>query len=198
MKRFSSEIVMHKGLESDPRVFSMKAVNDEFKIPSVKKVRPVPTFQGALLIGDPSQFNDFLSIDVERYPCTKKATAISSSAYVSSTLSKAPQPIMTERHYEIPCDQEIGNDNEDVGEDDVKKEQVDSRDLERGYLYGRTIVPISRTDEENLRFQTLKALEIVGFIPSDGVRDFGDCRLFEPLLIRYRYAPLSFSRKQAT
>src|SRR5262245_32140832 len=60
---------------------TMSEVISSLSHPRVKKVRPVPSYRGTLSIGDPTQFDDSISIDVERYPRTKKASAPSASRY---------------------------------------------------------------------------------------------------------------------
>ncbi|KAK9472412.1 SPOC like C-terminal domain-containing protein [Dipodascopsis tothii] len=175
LKRFTEEIYTRKKVEAaEPRFYSMKVVSDELAIPNPKRVRPIPTFQGPLLIGSPELFQDFLGIDVERYPCTKKASAPAASAVTKpadtagrlGALAGAAAPlelVKTHRTYEV----RDGDGDDD--DDKATYKAVDADKLERGYLYGRTIVPISKEDEEALKFRTLRGMDVVGFVPRTSV-----------------------------
>jgi ATP-dependent DNA helicase 2 subunit 2 len=46
---------------------------------------------------------------------------------------------------------------------------VDREDLAKGYMYGRTIVPLSEEDAAVARLPTTKSFSIIGFIPQDKV-----------------------------
>lgn len=46
---------------------------------------------------------------------------------------------------------------------------VDRDQLAKGYEYGRTLVPISETDENITTLETFAAIELLGFIQSDRV-----------------------------
>lgn len=52
------------------------------------------------------------------------------------------------------------------------KIDVDRDDLAKGYLYGRTIVPMSEEDATISRLETTKSFSIIGFIPMDKVCDW--------------------------
>ena len=49
------------------------------------------------------------------------------------------------------------------------KKEVDRGELEKGYMYGRAVVPISGTDESITILETDPRYEILGFIPRQGV-----------------------------
>lgn len=50
------------------------------------------------------------------------------------------------------------------------KMDVDRDQMEKGYTYGKEVVPISSTDETVTLFETEPGLQIVGFIPVENVR----------------------------
>ena len=50
------------------------------------------------------------------------------------------------------------------------KREILREDLAKGYEYGRTAVHINESDERITNLETRAALEIVGFIPWDKVR----------------------------
>ena len=134
--------------------------------PRVKKVRPVPSYRGVLTIGSPDRFpEDAICIDVERYPRTKRATPISAAKYVPRQPSQT-QPgmdgiqggiVSLERKYKIK-----------KGDEEV---EVQKEDLEKAYLYGRTIVNLSDADAVVLKLETTADLAILGFVEQKGVHN---------------------------
>ena len=134
--------------------------------PRVKKVRPVPSYRGVLTIGDPDKFDDALAIDVERYPRTKRATPASAAKYVppkdmekeiagEGDMTIQGGSVALQRTYKIKRD---GNEVE-----------VEKEDLDKAYLYGRTIVNISDADLTVTKLQTDTELGIIGFVEKTGV-----------------------------
>jgi len=51
------------------------------------------------------------------------------------------------------------------------KRQVERDQLEKGYLYGRTAVHISKMETNITDLETFKSFSIIGFIPNDKVRE---------------------------
>jgi ATP-dependent DNA helicase 2 subunit 2 len=140
----------------------MAEVVSSLEEPAVKKVRPVPSYRGLLTLGDRDKYDNAIAIDVERYPRTKRAVAQSSSKYVapqetSGNQDKAIQggSVTLQRTYKIK------KDGEDV--------EVDKEELEKAYLYGRTIVNISDADQNVIRLETESQLSIVRFVEQQGV-----------------------------
>lgn len=72
--------------------------------------------------------------------------------------SKGLQAVKQARGYQVDDDNATG------GKMDIDKEQ-----MEKGYSYGREVVPISSTDETITVFETEPGLQIIGFIPADKV-----------------------------
>ncbi|CUS12854.1 unnamed protein product [Tuber aestivum] len=140
--------------------------------PRLRKVRPVTSFRGELTLGNPGTYNTAFSINVERYPRTAIAKPISASSYTAKTetpgtageasgdgpVSKSTelQAVRNARAYQIEDEAAAG------GMMDIEKGQ-----MEKGYSYGRTVVPISATDETITVLETEPGLQIVGFVPVD-------------------------------
>lgn len=145
----------------------------EMQNPRMKTVRPVASYKGKLTLGDPEKYpNSAFLIDVERYPRTMLAKPVSASSYFvapdnaqqasSHTLGADAgvelQPVKNARTYQVEAHDEPGG-----------KMEVDRDDLAKGYKYGRTIVPISQTDENITKLETEQGMEIVGFIPAEHI-----------------------------
>ncbi|KAK6542229.1 ATP-dependent DNA helicase II subunit 2 [Orbilia ellipsospora] len=131
---------------------------EEIQRPRIKKTRPVPSFRGCLTIGDESSNpGSALIIDVERYPRTMvaKPPSASSFAIISEEASNENlQKIRNTRSYQVEDESAPGQSID-----------IDREDMAKGYLYGRTIVPISAEDAEIVKFETFASLRIIGFIP---------------------------------
>jgi ATP-dependent DNA helicase 2 subunit 2 len=50
------------------------------------------------------------------------------------------------------------------------KMNVEADELERGFEYGRTAVHISDADQQVVKLETTKSLDIIGFVPDEKVR----------------------------
>jgi ATP-dependent DNA helicase 2 subunit 2 len=145
----------------------MAEVIASLEAPRVKTVRPVPSYKGYLTIGNNNKYNNAIAIDVERYPRTKKASAQSASKYVAPQESTGRKEeaiqggnVTLQRTYKIK------REGEEV--------EVEKEELEKAYLYGRTIVNISDADQDVTKLETMAELSIVGFVDKAGV--------FEPFL----------------
>lgn len=145
---------------------TMAEVISSIAYPRVKKVRPVPSYRGLLTIGNTGAYDDAIKIDVERYPRTKKASALSASKYVppqdtpatSGELAIQGGSVALQRTYKIK-----------KGDEEVEVEKVE---LDKAYLYGRTIVNISDADANVTKLETTSELSILGFVERSGVRCF--------------------------
>jgi len=152
-----------------------EAVN-ELGRPRLKVVRPVASYKGKLTLGDATKYDTALAIDVERYPRTMVAKPVSASRYhvvadpKKGESEESPQTMPLEdksakdldgvkqqRTYEIEANNKGG------------KMEIDKDEMEKGYKYGRTVVPVSQTDEEVALLETEPNMDIVGFIPAEGV-----------------------------
>lgn len=124
------------------------------------------SFKGDLTLGDPAQYPNAVTINVERYPRTMVAKPISSSSYIlkaeageGEEADVSLEAVRQARVYQVDDHNAAG------GKMDVDKEQ-----MEKGYTYGREVVPISSTDETVTLFETEPGLQILGFIPVEKVR----------------------------
>ena len=142
---------------------TMAAAIASLDAPSVKSVRPVPSYRGLLTFGNRDRYDDAIAIDVERYPRTKRAVAQSASKYVAPQESSGKKDnaiqggsVTLQRTYKIK------KDGEDV--------EVEKEELEKAYLYGRTIVNISDADQNVTKLETEAQLSIVGFVENTGVQ----------------------------
>ncbi|POS88201.1 hypothetical protein EPUL_000345, partial [Erysiphe pulchra] len=153
------------------------AAVEQISKPSVKVSKAYVTYEGRLELGDSKKnTNSSIYIDVKRYFKTKKAKPPSASRYVI----KAP---ITEKVNEDQADRVTANDFINSGDlsivrnartykvDDPSgpggKKDVPIEDLAKGYLYGRTIVPMNEADEGVTKFDTIQSFTIIGFIPCD-------------------------------
>ena len=165
----------------------------ELDIPRLKTTKPVPSYRGNLTLGDPHNYDTALSIDVERYPRTMIAKPPSASAFVlRSDDGHSEGSNGTQKRATIAADNNDNSDNNDKGEPRTNsntlanvrnaysytvtdesvaggKREVARDDLAKGYEYGRTVVPISESDENITKLETDAAMEIVGFVPKEHV-----------------------------
>ncbi|KAI7357486.1 putative Ku family DNA helicase [Hortaea werneckii] len=153
----------------------MQAV-DELSIPRVKAVKPVPSYRGHLTLGNPEDYDTALSIDVERYPKTMKASAPSASSFVIRSDMAAAEA--TQSTQSLDGD-EAQNGTATDGLASVKnartyqvvdenapggKKDVDRDELAKGYEYGRTAVHISESDQNVVLYETTASFDIIGFV----------------------------------
>lgn len=144
---------------------------EELGVPRLKSTRPVPSYKGQITLGSPLQFDTALCIDVERYPRVMIRRPLSASSYVQriDELGKAPPgtdsdptsltSVRNTRTYKVADETAPG------GIGDVNRDT-----LAKGYDYGRTVVPISQSDENVTKLETEAGLEVIGFIPWSSVR----------------------------
>ncbi|KAB5570224.1 SPOC like C-terminal domain-containing protein [Coniochaeta sp. 2T2.1] len=151
---------------------TMAQAVEELSIPRIKPVRPFKSYDGPLTLGDPEIYPNAMSIAVERYFKTKLAHPPSASTVV---VNNAPS------RSQVDDDDEAIEDNGNglgavrqvrayrVNDPDAPggKRDVDFDSLEKGYEYGRTVVPMSAEDESITNLQTTKSFTILGFIPFD-------------------------------
>lgn len=155
----------------------MQQAVSELGIPRLKTVRPVHSYRGWLSLGDPKQYENAMTIQVERYPRTMKATAPSAQNFVIRN-DLAPNEA-SGRNGDADTDHDGGNltavrqartyqvkDEEAPG----GKRDVDREELAKGYEYGRTAVHISESDQNVTKLETSAGLDVIGFIPSTNVR----------------------------
>ena len=140
-------------------------VADSIKTPRIKPVRPVTTFRGVLSLGNAEISGTALQISVERYPRTKQAKVPAATKFSAPAETRA---------LVAQASQKASGDDNDIATHRVVPSKAykladgmeleNASQLERGYSYGRSIVVISRADEDFLRFETVAGLEIIGFV----------------------------------
>ncbi|KAG5366551.1 ATP-dependent DNA helicase II subunit 2 [Yarrowia sp. B02] len=144
-----------------------KEARDSLDIPKVKSVNPVRAFQGELQLSDPDQqpANRVMSIGIEVFPCTRRATAMTASSYAMSKIETASQPnhnslqaVKWDRQYYVDDEVEVGG-----------KKELERDNLENGYRYGSEIVYITKEEEEAIMFHTSASLQIIGFVKKTSV-----------------------------
>jgi len=158
---------------------SLAEAIDQLQIPRLKETRPVPSFKGALTIGNPEEYDLTISIDVERYPCTMLAKPPTASSFAmrtdlgnssmaepstqsSNTIVGEDHPmtdlsaVRNQRVYQVENQDEPGT-----------KQNVEMDELERGYEYGRTAVHISESDMNVVKLETSPSLSIIGFVKAE-------------------------------
>ncbi|KAI2470434.1 ATP-dependent DNA helicase II subunit 2 [Annulohypoxylon bovei var. microspora] len=149
---------------------TMAEAISELEMPRIKPVRPYKTYDGELTLGNPAEHKDAMSISVERYFKTHKATIPPASRVVLSTDPGASQAaggdemegvehtgafaaVKNARTYKV-------NDPEAPG----GKRDVEFESLAKGYEYGRTAVHISESEYNITKIETTKCFTILGFI----------------------------------
>jgi ATP-dependent DNA helicase 2 subunit 2 len=168
--------------ESGGNFGTMEEAIKELGCPRLKTVRPIPSYKGLLMLGNPETYDSALCINVERYPRTMVARPPTASQFVirsdmapgessaqsSATLQNEPlekmlngdglAAVKNARTYQVPDPDAPGG-----------KRDVAYEDLAKGYEYGRTAVHISESDANVTKIETQAGLEIVGFVPREKV-----------------------------
>lgn len=137
------------------------------------------SYKGTLTLGDYLNDDTAMNIDIERYPRTAIAKPISASRFVQKTNSEVEGNGEGPSRSRAPKDEEDSNTMTGVknertyrikDEDDPEHTKEVVRDeLEKGYMYGKAVVPISATDETITVLETEPSYEILGFVPRQGV-----------------------------
>ncbi|KAK9475920.1 SPOC like C-terminal domain-containing protein [Lipomyces japonicus] len=144
-------------------------------VPLFKTVRSVATYSGMLTLGGSNKGGENhhddarLAIEVERFAHTKIAAAMNSTAYAVSAEADdgVIRDISHEIRYKVRKQRKDDDHDDDSDEEDKENDdefEVGKQDLQKGYIYGATVVPISHEDEQNLQFRSDKSYEIVGFV----------------------------------
>ena len=147
---------------------TMQEAIDGLSRPALKVVRPTPTYRGQLRLGDPTQYDTALYIDVERYIKVSVRRPPTASAHVVKPSSDAEEDeldgLTTIHHlhkYKIKGDEYEGG-----------AKVVEREELAKGYEYGRTAVSISESEQNITKYETEAAYDILGFIPADNVERY--------------------------
>ncbi|KAK3504968.1 ATP-dependent DNA helicase II subunit 2 [Neurospora crassa] len=156
---------------------TMAQAVEELATPRIKSVRPFKAYDGPLTLGDPQKYPSALSIQVERYFKTKRATPPSASNVANPNgppqtqawneddgvpfSGVGLQPVKQLRTYRIENSKAAGG-----------KKDVDMEDLAKAYQYGRTVVPFGKSEEDYLKYETTKSFTIIGFVPMSSYEPF--------------------------
>ena len=162
---------------------TMAQAVEELSVPRIKTVKPFRSYDGMLTLGDPTKYDTALSIHVERFFKTKVATVPSGSTVVTQpNLAGSSQAFFDDGDVEMGGTEFSGvkqmrsyrvNDPDAPG----GKKDIPMEELEKGYQYGRTVVPFSESDYSVIKLETKKQFSILGFIPWSSVCWFFPCHV---------------------
>ncbi|EMR10549.1 hypothetical protein PNEG_01255 [Pneumocystis murina B123] len=171
---------------------SMVEAIDSLNIPSVKKIRPISLFGGILSIGYSQNYSNVIEIMVQRYPRTRLAKMPAAHRYnVSGIIPKSTdynkESTKTSTNLsdddKNECFNEILTTKSYKIEEDGDEKEISKEDLELGYIYGKTIVPVNIIDEEEMVYKEDTGLTILGFIKNKSFPRFialGEANIIVP------------------
>jgi ATP-dependent DNA helicase 2 subunit 2 len=156
----------------------------ELSVPQLRMTKPVHSYRGTLTLGDPQTYDTALNIDVERFPRTMIAKPPSASAFVLRADDGAEPTQSTGTGMAVDEEDGVARKNGNpltnvrsaysytVFDADAPggKKDVARDNLAKGFEYGRTVVPISESDENITKLESEAAMEIMGFVPNDKVQ----------------------------
>lgn len=177
-KRTNEQLLKELVGKCDGLYGTMAEAISELEMPRIKPFRPYKTYDGELTLGNPAEHKDAMSISVERYFKTHKATIPPASRVVLSTDSGPSQAaggdemegvehssafaaVKNARTYKV-------NDPEAPG----GKRDVEFESLAKGYEYGRTAVHISESEYNITKIEAIKCFTILGFVHQEKVWNF--------------------------
>ncbi|KAI1089653.1 ATP-dependent DNA helicase II subunit 2 [Rostrohypoxylon terebratum] len=169
-KRMNEQLLKELVEKCDGLYGTMAEAISELEMPRIKPFRPYKNYDGELTLGNPAEHKDAMSISVERYFKTHKATIPPASRVVLSADSGLSQAaggdemegvehtsvfaaVKNARTYRV-------NDPEAPG----GKRDVEFESLAKGYEYGRTAVHISESEYNITKIETTKCFTILGFV----------------------------------
>ncbi|KAI1340523.1 Ku70/Ku80 N-terminal alpha/beta domain-containing protein [Xylariaceae sp. FL0016] len=150
----------------------------ELDTPRVKPVKPYKTYDGALTLGDPEVHEDAMSISVERYFKTHKATVPPASRVVMKSeppngesadgdAMEGVEPTPSFAAVKDTHTYKVNDPDAPGGKRDVEQDS-----LAKGYEYGRTAVHISEAEFNITKIETTKSFSIYGFIAQEKYEPF--------------------------
>lgn len=176
VSKTNNERSLRKICEDTEGIFATFAeVVESMATPRIKTVRPVTTFKGILSIGNADTFTNAVQINVERYPKTKQAKAPAATKFSLAAETRSVHMQASQKpEDDSGRDDFLGTTHQVVPSRAYKlqdgQELAGRSQLEKGYSYGKTIVPISKADEDFLKFETQVGLQILGFLEAENVR----------------------------
>ncbi|KAI0481098.1 Ku70/Ku80 N-terminal alpha/beta domain-containing protein [Xylariaceae sp. FL0804] len=150
----------------------------ELDTPRLHSVKPYKSYDGPLTLGNPEVHGGAMSIGVERYFKTHKATIPPASRVVmkSETPNGGPSDPDAMEGVESTPGLAAVKDARTYKVNDPKapggKRDVERESLAKGYAYGSTAVHISESEQNITKLETKKCFDIVGFIPQDKYEPF--------------------------
>ncbi|OTB08356.1 hypothetical protein M426DRAFT_316979 [Hypoxylon sp. CI-4A] len=169
-KRTNEGLLQDLVEKSDGLYGTLAEAISELDTPRLKPVKPYKTYDGELTLGNPTEHKDAMSISVERYFKTHKATIPPASRVV---FSNEPSPSQADEGDKMEGVEPTGtfaavknartykvNDPEAPG----GKRDVEFESLATGYEYGRTAVHISESEHNITKLETTKSFTILGFV----------------------------------
>ena len=158
----------------DGKFATMAEVLESFAEPEVKVPRPYCNYRGRLSLGDYNKYADTAAyIDVLRYFKTHQAKSPGASSFVNKTsVSNGEASGQDTEMTDAPDLSAVKNSityrifdpSAPGGKRDINREE-----LSKGYCYGSTAVPISASEENVTKLETVQSFEIIGFIHNDKV-----------------------------
>lgn len=157
---------------ADVNIIPFEEIYLQYGRPEIRKVKSVATYRGSLTLGN---LNDnpenTMAIDVERYIYVQAAPIPSSKSYREATSDEnkqeekekpPPAPLEWDTKYFVTIDSEKTEDDKET----TKKETIEvlKGDLQKGYKYGKSIVPFKDDELDSLRYESAQGMEIIGFI----------------------------------
>ncbi|KAI8883604.1 SPOC domain-like protein [Backusella circina FSU 941] len=152
----------------DAYLVTLKEAMEEIYAFHNKDVRPTPVYNGFMYLGNTSfDSSDFCAISCKMYlRTTDNKKPISATQY--STLSEGPTyAVIRERKYTIAPEDNLEEDDGDA------EMEVEQKDIEKGYRFGKSIVKVSLDELEYSKFHLQRELTILSFVPMNSIpRDY--------------------------
>jgi len=165
-----------------PTVYSAPEALEDVLAPRPPSIRPTPLFKGPLIFGDITQPDRSININIVIYHKTMEAKLPSAKKYskisdtMDSTDYKTHEVNMTREYKVVQTDYDDDHDDMDgLGDHHdgmalVEGKTVDEESTVKAYKYGKTLIPMSKLEEETQRFRTEKGMWILGVMEQSLVR----------------------------
>ncbi|TVY31768.1 ATP-dependent DNA helicase II subunit [Lachnellula subtilissima] len=169
----------------DGKFATMAEVLESFAEPEVKVPRPYCSYRGRLSLGDYNKYADTAAyIDVVRYFKTHQAKPPGASSFVNKTsVSNGEASAQDTEMTDAPDLSAVKNSTTYQVFDPSApggKRDINREELSKAYYYGSTAVPISASEENVTKLETVQSFEIIGFIHNDKYDRYlnmGECNI---------------------
>ncbi|KAF9979160.1 ATP-dependent DNA helicase II subunit 2 [Actinomortierella ambigua] len=159
--------------DTEGDIFALDEAVDMLTQFQTRKVKPTAVFRGTLDLGDRETHPDAsLSIPIHMFARTMVARLPTAKKYstVAEHLSAEELPehgftglVNMQRQFKL---KPLPGDDDTLGEET----EVAEEDVERAYMYGKTIVPIRAVDQDSFKLRTSRGMSILGFFPAHTFR----------------------------